>query len=335
MRVIRPIQLKDLEEFEKVAIATGSGMTSVPKARKDLQDLIEFSSASFAKELKKPINETYLFVLEDLETKQLAGICAIYSKTGVNEPVYFYRIEKIAPPPTTLPTPKYFTLLKPTTINNGHSELCSLFMMPNYRHEGLGKLLSFSRLLFIASHPHRFENTLYAELRGYIDARGKSPFWCDFGSRFLNLTFEEINSMLNGRRNFFPEGLPAHPIYSLLLSKAAQKAIGRTHDKSKPAIKMLMSEGFAITDFINPIDGGPIVEAPVASLRTVCNSQVAVVHTISEPPLKGKSALIANLEMDYRCAQGKVQVLEEGKIALEKDVAIALKVNEGKKVRYI
>ncbi len=335
MKIIRPIQLKDLDQFEKIAQATGIGMTSIPKNRESLEVLIKHSVASFSKELDKPVNETYLFVLEDLATKELGGVCGIYSKTGVSEPVFFYLIEKKAAPTTLLPTPKFFTLLNPLSQRDGPSELCSLYLLSAFRREHLGKLLSFSRLLFIASFPQRFEKTLYAEIRGFIDEKHESPFWNGLGKRFLNLSFHELNALLNGRRNFFLEGLPELPIYTMLLAKATQKTIGKPHLHSKSALEMLTEEGFVITDRINPIDGGPVIEAPIASLRTVCDSHVGQLKKITEELPDAPNALIANVSLDYRCTMGKVKVYPDGKIALETETAKALKVKEGQAVRYI
>lgn len=335
MKIIRPIQQKDLDDFEKIALEAGIGMTSIPKNRDALAALIQHSTASFSKEVDRPVNETYLFVLEDVKSGQIGGVCSIYSKTGVVEPVFFYRLEKRSAPNTPLPTPKYFTLLNPISQSNGPSELCSLYLFPAFRKGGFGKLLSLSRLLFIASFPKRFENTLYAEIRGYIDENNESPFWNGLGKRFLNLTFKELNALLDGRRNFFLEGLPELPIYSVLLTQATQNCIGKSHLHSESAVKMLTEEGFKISDRINPIDGGPVIEAPVSSLKTVCSSQTGKVGKISEELHDGHEALIATTSLDYRCGMGKVKVYDGGKIALEKDVANALQVKEGQQLRFI
>lgn len=335
MKIIRPIAIKDLDAFEKIAFSSAIGMTSIPKNRQELLGLIKDSVESFSKKVEKPVNETYLFVLEDLASKEVGGVCGIYSKTGVIEPVYSYRIEKKAAPFTPLKTPKFFTLLYPNEQWNGPSELCSLYLLSSFRKGGLGKLLSFSRLLFIASFRQRFDDTIYAEIRGYIDQNHDSPFWKGLGSRFLNLTFQELNELLNGRRNFFLEGLPQLPIYTILLSQVTQKAIGKTHIDSKKALGMLTAEGFRLTNRINPIDAGPIIEAQVASLRTVSESKVACVEKIAAELPNGQEALVANLSLDYRCALGKVETKADGQIAIEKELAGALNVKVGDPLRYI
>jgi arginine N-succinyltransferase len=335
MKIIRPIQHQDLDQFEKIAQSTGIGMTSIPKNRKCLAELIDHSMASFAKEAAHPVHETYLFVLEDLETGELGGICGIYSKTGVKEPVYFYRVEKRAGPKSGLPVPKYFTLLMPASQTNGPSELCSLYLMPHFRKGGLGKLLSFSRLLFIASFPNRFDHKIYAEIRGFIDDKNESPFWNGLGKRFLNLTFKELNKLLDGRRNFFPEGLPELPLYTLLLSKETQRIIGKCHIHSEGALEMLTEEGFVITDKINPIDGGPVIEAKTATLHTVSESHTAVIKQINTTLPDGQPALIAIPSLDYRCAMGKVELFSDDQIAIETSAAKVLKVEVGQTVRYI
>lgn len=60
--------------------------------------------------------------------------------------------------------------------HTGHSELCTLFLDPDYRYGENGKLLSKVRLLLIAAFRKRFMQLLIAEMRGLSDEKGCSPF---------------------------------------------------------------------------------------------------------------------------------------------------------------
>ena len=48
--------------------------------------------------------------------------------------------------------------------HNGPCEIGSLFLHPDYRRNGTGRMLSASRFLFMAEHKHRFETQVIAEM---------------------------------------------------------------------------------------------------------------------------------------------------------------------------
>ena len=60
---------------------------------------------------------------------------------------------------------------------DGYSELASLFLAPDARGGGLGRLLSFGRLAFMSQHADRFAPRYMADIRGWTDTAGVSPFW--------------------------------------------------------------------------------------------------------------------------------------------------------------
>ncbi len=86
-----------------------------------------------------------MFVLEDSETGTVAGICAIEVAVGLNDPG------------TTIASARWFTPHKELNVYNalptlflsndhtGSSELCTLFLDPDWRKEGNGYLLSKTR----------------------------------------------------------------------------------------------------------------------------------------------------------------------------------------------
>lgn len=72
------------------------------------------------------------------------------------------------------------------TITPGSSELCTLFLDPEWRKEGNGYLLSKSRFMFMAAFRDKFNDKVVAEMRGVIDEHGYSPFWQSLGKRFFD-----------------------------------------------------------------------------------------------------------------------------------------------------
>ena len=93
MNVIRPIMLDDLDALYEMAAGAGYGLTSLPRDRESLHNKIAESQESFARIGQKPRGESYLFVLEDLETRRAVGTTGAVAKVGGFEPFYAYKIE--------------------------------------------------------------------------------------------------------------------------------------------------------------------------------------------------------------------------------------------------
>ena len=76
-----------------------------------------------------------------------------------------------------------------------HSELGALILDPALRGhpERLGRLLSYSRMLYIAAHRDRFQDTLQAELLPPFEPDGSSRLWNWLGKKFTGLTYLEAD----------------------------------------------------------------------------------------------------------------------------------------------
>ena len=91
MLVVRAVTESDLEGMLELAGQSGSGMTTLKPDRKMLGQRLEIACASFAEQIA-PTQRDYVFVMEDTRSGRLAGICAIKSAVGLEEPFYNYRI---------------------------------------------------------------------------------------------------------------------------------------------------------------------------------------------------------------------------------------------------
>jgi len=335
MLIIRPIKAEDLDILEEFARSSSLGMTSMPRKRSLLEKKIEHSLEAFESDISFPERETYLFVLEDSETNEVGGSCGIYSKTGVNDPLYYFKIE-ILNQVSDLPIPDELRVLHPVSYRNGPTEMCGLFLSKEFRQGGLGRLLSLSRFLFIASHPHRFDTTVMAQLRGVIRKSTKSsPFWEHLGQHFLNLPFQEAMAKLDYGRGFIEEFLPEYPIYASLLPHEAQRVMGATHESTKPAFKMLYNEGFRYTFEIDIFEAGPRLVALRDEIRTIQECHVAKIRKIEGDEMKlGRRQLICNGRMDFRCCIGKAHQTH-GEVVIDEKLAKALQVDVGDEVRYV
>ena len=283
MFIIRPLKEEDFPKLWECALLS-HGMYSLPKDKKLLETELQTSISA----LNKPTGEMYFFGLEDTETGSLGGVSAIHRVMGYPTPFPFFRVEK--------------DLLIPTLLENGPSELCALYLLPPYRKGGHGRLLSLSRLHFIATFPSRFKPTLAAWMRGYTDERHQSPFWRAIGQHLFHLSLEEAQicpSALDIRHQ------TPIPIASLPLD--AQEVIGKTHPNTAPAFKMLQEEGFAWNQLIDILDGGPVVEAPTASLKTVRDSQLLTLTATQPLNDTTPCALISNPRLNFRATLAPFQ----------------------------
>lgn len=112
---------------------------------------------------------------------------------GLAEPWYSFRVGTQVHASKQLNVYKSVPTLFLSNDHTGHSELCTLFLDPDYRHGENGKLLSKVRFLFIAAFRERFSRRLIAEMRGFSDENGRSPFWESVGHRFFSIEFAKAD----------------------------------------------------------------------------------------------------------------------------------------------
>lgn len=334
MMIIRKVRKEDIEGVAHCASQAGVGISNLPKKRNVLEKSLEFSYQSFEKKLTSPKDEEYLFVLADHATQIIGGTCGIYSKIGVKTPFYTFHIDQLPSPPLPLPIPSERRLFTLKEYKNGPSEVCALFLLPEFRKEGLGKLLSFSRFLFMACFPERFDPYLIANMRGYIENR-ISPFWNGIGRHFLDLSYDEVSTMRSESEEFLTHILPKYPLYVSLLPKQVQDVIAKTHPQTTPAMEMLMKEGLHFIDEIDPLDGGPILGTYTKEVRIIKNSVQEFVQEITQNAITSERYLICNQRIDFRACFATVKKSAKGGVILQKEIADALEVEQGDAIRYI
>ncbi|MNL45777.1 Arginine N-succinyltransferase subunit alpha [compost metagenome] len=91
MLVLRPVQLTDLPQLQRLARESLVGVTSLPDDSERLRDKILDSCTSFEQDVQSPGPENYFFVLEDSTTQKLAGCSEILATAGFSEPFYSLR----------------------------------------------------------------------------------------------------------------------------------------------------------------------------------------------------------------------------------------------------
>ncbi|MFC4655632.1 arginine N-succinyltransferase [Rheinheimera marina] len=334
MLLIRPIRAEDYPELYQIAVESGHGFTSLPVNEELLQRKINRSENSFAKTIQSPGDEGYLFVLQDAETGRVLGTSAIEAAVGLDDAFYHYHLGKVVHSSRALGVYKAVDILTLCNDYTGVSELCTLFVREDSRKNNAGKLLSKIRFLFMAEFRQRFAERVIAEMRGVSDDAGNSPFWQWLQDSFFSVDFPTADYLTGiGQKVFIAELMPKYPIYVSLLSKEAQAVIGKVHDKTRPALAMLQSEGFSNTGYVDIFDAGPTVEAKVEHIRSVRNSRRVQVQ-IGEVQ-GGQPWMISNTQLqDFRATWLYLQLREDDTVVtLPAAAAELLQVQNGDWVR--
>ena len=331
MVLIRPVIPADLDQLEALAALTGVGLTTLPQNRQYLANRIRHSQRAIESIPDKPGGESYLFVMEDLATRKIIGTSGIVSKVGGFEPFYSYAIEKTRFHSDVISVNKEVPLLKLHEQHDGPAEIGTLFLHPDFRHGGNGRLLQLVRFLFMAEHPDAFEKTVVSEMRGMSDEQGHSPFWDAIGRHFFDIDFRRADYLSIVNKRFIADLMPRHPIYIPLLPQAAQDVIGVPHEQSKAAVKNLEAEGFAFANQVDIFDAGPVYSCEREKIRTIRQSRCAVVREIVEQVESEKFIIAANGK-EFRACQGEADFVQD-EVRIDRASAAALQVCQGEIVR--
>ena len=332
MIIVRPIKSSDYPALMKIAEDSGHGFTSLPQNEDLLKRKIERSEQSFAKQVEQPENEGYLFVMEDLTTGEVVGTSAIEAAVGLDDAFYHYHLSKVIHSSRELNVYKAVDILTLCNDYTGATELCTLYLQDHYRQGGNGKLLSKMRFMFMKAHAKRFANKVLAEMRGVSNEQGESPFWQWLEEHFFSMDFPTADYLTGiGQKVFIAELMPKYPIYVNLLSDEAQAVIGQVHDKTRPAIELLKSEGFTFNGYVDIFDAGPTVEADIQNIKTMRESHVRNVVIAEDANNEGESYMLANHKLvDFRALLTTMTLdASTDNVYLSADLAKALHVSEG------
>lgn len=338
MLVVRAARTADLDAVYALARSAGPGMTTLKADRHALAARLAVAEASFRQTIAVSERD-YVFVLEDTADGAVAGISAIKGAVGMDEPFYNYRIGALVHSAPSVGVYSRHEVLYMTHDLTGCAELCSLFLHPDYRRGHNGKLLSKSRFMFIAQFPQLFTQPVFAEMRGYQNPDGTSPFWESLGRKFFNMDFQRADDLCQpGGKSYIAELMPRYPIYTGFLSNEARAVIGATHVDTVPARRLLEQEGMAASTYIDIFDGGPVLHASVRDLRAVRDSVTAIVHGDEGAVDASRAAalsLACNDELaGFRAIAAPVTPLA-GRVGLSAGMRDALQCTDGCTIRVL
>ena len=337
MMIIRPLLETDADALLNLAHKAGVGFTSLPADPDRITSKIEASLAAFSDQVDLSREQSYVFVLEDTQAAKVVGICGIESTIGLSTPWYSYRIGTLVHSSRELSVHNTFPTLYLSNDQTACAEVCTLFLDPDYRHSKNGNLLSKSRFLFLAQFSQRFETKIIAEMRGVSDANGQSPFWDGLGAHFFDMPFADADRLTGlGKKEFIAELMPRHPLYINLLPQSAQEVIGKVHESTRPARKMLEDEGFRYQGYVDIFDAGPALETQVKDIRAVRDSQIHTVIIADPMPSGATLYLVSNTSLDsYRCTTAYINIPDSGPVRVSTELANALKIAAGETLRAV
>lgn len=330
--VMRPAALSDYDALRAMAVESGAGFTSLPDNEEILRKRLLKSVDSFGARLDEPEYGKYLMMLENVETGEIGGCSAVKAGVGVKSPFFNYRIITLAQASQEADRRFDMDALILTNEFVGCTEVGTLFLRPEHRGAGVGRLLAQSRYLLMSTKPEWFGEKVIAELRGVVSHEGDTPFWECLGRHFFKMSFTDADYLSATTDNqFILDLMPKYPIYVDLLPNEAREVIGRVHVEGVPAFKLLEWEGFDFERVVDIFDGGPIMQVSKSMLRTVRESKVM---ELDVGAATGSTGIAARVDLeDYRASLIEGAVMGENRFITTQETLDKLKLKRGDKAR--
>ncbi len=338
--IIRTAKPSDLEALLELSAMLPPGMTSMPCDTQTWEKKLQLVSDSISRQPQEEQESVYLLVLEDPANNAIVGTAGIISGVGNTRSFYNYKMSKEVKTSPDINIKRSSNLLNLVNDYTGATELTSLFLMPEYRRNGAGQFLSRCRFVFMNDFPERFDDVVFAEIRGWLDKNEESPFWNHLGQKFFKLPFHKADfiSSVNGSQ-FISDLMPRFPVYLELLPQEAIEVIGRAHRDAAAAQHLLEKEGFSYNGAVDIFDAGPIVECDRGEIRSIQNTSTARIKSITdsvsdncESPL----CIVSNRNLsEYRLITSRIENPIEDEIAISAQDAKMLHVDVGSKIQML
>ncbi len=335
--IFRPVREDDLDEIFKIADEAKDPITTLPNDRDYLRGRIHESLKSFYPVIESPGSESYFFVLESYPAGEILGCSAIFARVGGYEPFYAYEIRESHFNHKPLNITKTISELHLKLDHDGPTEIGSLYLKESARGKGLGPLLSLARFLFIAQFSERFSEEIIAELRGVSDQDSESPFWNAVGRHFFDCDYltADLHTAKNNK-SFLRDLMGRHPIYLPMLPQEAQDCVGEVHPNTRPALKMLVEQGFEFSNEVDIFDAGPAYRAKTSQISSIAQTQKThVSETQLSPSRNSTRALLSRTDLDFRCLSSEIQILDDGSVSVSQATLEALALSIGDPVAYL
>ena len=310
--VMRSVTRADASSLVSLIEAAGAGLASMPRDVVGLSAVLASSEAG----------DRPTFVLERQDTGELVGVCSIIAALPDASYSVTCEVRREADGRTWLRPHKRFV---------GFTDLCTLFVLPEMRGGGSGRLLSLGRFFAIASSPGRFSEQLVVQFRGVLDEQGVSPLWQAVCDRVLQIDHVTAHRHLREDPSFLGAQLSADGWLDLsALPEPVLALLGRVNQNAEPARRLLDGEGFSDTGDVDLLDAGPVLSCVTREARIVRESRLVEVTAVVDTDAPREMLIATAGQGPLRCCRGVIDAA--GRLA--EPSARALGVEVGMSVRY-
>lgn len=363
MFLIRSAEPKDLDDLHSLAKQTF--FINLPPDREIIADKIDQSQRSFSsltKRAKRQIShehvrkgrgnshtsglrsltgrsDLFMVVLENIDTGSVVGTSqVIASMGGTGHPRYFMTLSRVSNSSKSLGlgwTHLVATLGKDET---GPSEIGGLILNHAFRgHPArLGRLLSFARFHLMGLFAQRFSDHVVAEMLGPITRTGYNPFYEKFTRHFITRAFNDIYRFSQTSREFVETLIPPGDIFLSILDPEVANAAGEVSEDTRPARRLLERLGFQYYNRIDPLDGGPHLEAKTRDIALITATERA--KGLGTLPRRGKAQpfLVSSLSESghYRLIEAPAAADKAGKLLISAEASESLAAHEAEVLGY-
>jgi len=187
-------------------------------------------------------------------------------RLGLRLPRYHFRLGRVVHAAAELELFRVQTTLLLGNDHTGRAELTEMVTAPGLdvaaQSRALGTLIAAAQAK-LREQPGDFGDWLVAELPGWRDAEGRSPFWQAFGARFYGGDPAEAEGRLGPDwRSHLAALLPRQTVYLSFLGAAAEARVLDVPASQQPALQALRAAGFHPPVHARIDDGGPVLAWP-------------------------------------------------------------------------
>lgn len=187
-------------------------------------------------------------------------------RLGLQLPRYHFRLGRVVHAAAELELFRVQTTLLLGNDHTGSAELTEMRTAPGLsetaQQAALAALIAAAQAQ-LRERPSAFGDTLVAELPGWADADGRSPFWQALGARFYSGNPAQAEARLGPHwRSHLAALLPRQTVYLSFLGEAAEQHLLDVPDAQRPVLAALRAAGFHPPVHARIDDGGPVLAWP-------------------------------------------------------------------------
>ena len=187
-------------------------------------------------------------------------------RLGLGLPRYHFRLGRVVHAAAELGLFRVQDTLLLGNDHTGRAELTDLHtepgLGPDERRLALAALIAAAQQC-LREQPGEFGDGLVAELHGWRDASGRSPFWQALGARFYAGDPAQAEARLGPDwRSHLAALLPRQTLYLSFLGAEAQARVLDVAPADQPLRQALREAGFNPPEHARIDDGGPVLYWP-------------------------------------------------------------------------